>query len=254
VCTQYMVYHIPQMSLQPIRSSSISEIAYKSIEEAIISGELGPGMILSDRKLSTTLGISRTPVREALQSLERSGLVVRRGRIGWRVAGFDQEDASELFELRRIMELPGLQRLAESWDADTVRELSTFFEGFSEPLASEGYEEYLARDHDFHKRIVALTGNERLIRFYGIVEKQINRIRHYLAPGYEGRMGKVVAEHRRICAAIANHDLEEASRALMDHLWAGNQAMSSFLRAEQASENHEREPTEGGRAQHHRRS
>jgi DNA-binding GntR family transcriptional regulator len=247
------------MSLKPIKSPSISESAYREIEEAIISGELGPGMLLSDRKLSETLGISRTPVREALQSLERSGLVVRRSRIGWKVAQFDQEDASELFELRRVMEPPGLERLAQAWDSDIVRELATFFDDFSEPLASDRYEEYMARDHEFHTKIVGLSGNKRLIRFYSIVEKQINRIRHYLAPGYKGRMEEVVAEHRRICDAIAAHDLEEASRALHYHLWAGDRAMSSFLHKEQAaikqtSEDRESKPTEGRLARQDRRS
>jgi len=165
------------------------------------------------------------------------------------VAEFDHEDASELFGLRRVLEPPGLERLGETWDAGTVRELSTFFDGFDQTLSSDRYEQYMARDHDFHKKIVGLTGNKRLIRFYGIVEKQINRIRHYLAPGYEGRMEEVLAEHRRICAAIADHDLEGACRALMDHLWAGDKAMSSFLQMQQASENRESGSTGGGKSQ-----
>jgi DNA-binding GntR family transcriptional regulator len=232
--------------LEPIEAASMAERAYEALEAAIVRGELGPGMLLSDRKLSQQLGISRTPVREALQSLERAGLVSRRGRVGWMVAKFDQGDASELFELRRVLEPPGLERLAETWETATVRELSTFFDHFSEPLAPDRYEEYMARDHEFHKKIVGLTGNKRLIRFYGIVEKQIHRIRHYLAPGYKGRMEEVFVEHRRICEAIASHDLEEACRALMDHLWAGDRAMSDFLRKPQASENRERDTAEGG--------
>lgn len=236
--------------LKPIETASMAERAYEALEAAIVRCELGPGALLSDRKLTEQLGISRTPIREALKSLETAGLVSRRGRVGWMVAEFDYEDASELFELRRVLEPPGLERLAETWDAGTVSELSTFFDEFGMPVSSDRYEEYLARDHDFHKKIVGLTGNNRLIRFYGIVEKQIHRIRHYLAPGYKGRMEKVFTEHRRICAAIANHDREEASHALMDHLWAGDRAMSSFLRTEQAREeqasgNHEREPGEG---------
>lgn len=223
--------------LRPIETVSMAERAYEALEAAIVRCELGPGVLLSDRKLSGQLGLSRTPIREALKSLETAGLVSRRGRVGWMVAEFDPEDASELFELRRVMEPPGLERLGEAWDAGAVRELSTFFDGFGETLPSERYEEYMSRDHDFHKKIVGLTGNGRLIRFYGIVEKQINRIRHYLAPGYEGRMEEVLVEHRRICAAIADQDLEEARRALMDHLWAGDRAMSSFLGIQLASEN-----------------
>ena len=231
--------------LEPIEAASMADRAYAALEAAIVRCELGPRMLLSDRKLSQQLGISRTPVREALQSLETAGLVNRRGRVGWMVAEFDQGDASELFELRRVLEPPGLERLAETWKVATVRELSTFFNDFFEPPTPDRYEEYMTRDHEFHKKIVGLTGNKRLIRFYGIVEKQIHRIRHYLAPRYKGRMQEIVVEHRRICDAIADHDLEEASRALMDHLWAGDRAMSDLLRKQQASENHERDTAEG---------
>lgn len=230
-----MVYHKSMEMLRPIETASMAERAYRALEAAIVRCDLGPGALLSDRRLSGQLGISRTPIREALQSLESAGLVSRRGRVGWMVAEFDHEDTRELFELRRVMEPLGLDRLAETWDTGVVRVLSTFFDDFSEPLTLDRYEDYLARDHEFHKRIVALTRNHRLIRFYGIVEKQIDRIRHYLAPGYKGRMEEVFAEHRRICDAIANHDLEEALRALMDHLWAGDRAMANFLRKEEAS-------------------
>ena len=244
-----MVYHNGVGMLRPIETASMAERAYETLESAIVRCELGPGALLSDRKLSEQLGISRTPIREALKSLETAGLVSRRGRVGWMVAEFDHKDASELFELRRVMEPRGLERLGETWEAELVRELSTFFDGFGETLTSDRYEEYMARDHDFHKKIVGLTANKRLIRFYGIVEKQIDRIRHYLAPGYEGRMEKVLADHRRICAAIADHDLEGARQALMDHLRAGDGAMSSFLQTGRASGGPGSGPTEGGGAQ-----
>lgn len=218
------------MTLKPIKTASMTESAYEALEKAIVCCELGPGTLLSDRRLAQELGISRTPVREALQLLEASGLVSRRGRVGWMVAEFDHEDVRELFELRRVLEPPGLERLAETWDEAAVRELSTHFDDFAGPLSRDRYEEYLKRDHEFHKKIVGWSGNSRLIHFYGIVEKQINRIRHYLAPGYEGRMENVIAEHRRICDAIADHNLAAAHQALIDHLRAGEEAMFDFLR------------------------
>lgn len=191
--------------------------------------ELTPGTPLSDRQLSETLEISRTPVREALLSLGISGLVTRRGRVGWRVTNFDQQDAKELFELRQIFEPRGLERLANGWTMAAVEELSSFFVDFPDRLPKELYSSYLERDHEFHKRIVALSGNRRIIQFYSIVEKQINRIRHYLAPGYDGRIHDVVVEHRRLCEAISEKDLEAARAALLEHLRAGEQAMTEFL-------------------------
>lgn len=221
-------------NLQPIEAINISEHAYQAIEGAIVRCELGPGTPLSDRQLSKSLGVSRTPVRDALQSLEASGLVQRRGRVGWMVAKFNQRDARELFELRRVLEPVGLDKLAVNWEPGTTDELSSFFEDFSTPLPREHYAEYLVRDHEFHTRIVRCSDNERVVRFYRVVEKQIDRIRHYLAPGYRGRMNDVVEEHRRLCAAIGSRDLTAAREALLDHLRTGEKAMIAFIGEHQA--------------------
>ena len=77
---------------------------------------------------------------------------------------------------------------------------------------------YLHTDRRFHKRIVECTGNGRIVRFYEVVEKQIDRVRHYVSYNYEGRVGDSLAEHREICAAIAARDLSAATQALVRHM------------------------------------
>lgn len=210
----------------------MNESAYEALESAIVHCDLPPGAPLVDRQLSEALDVSRTPIRDALQSLEAAGFVVRhRGR--YSVAGFDVGDVRELFQVRMLLEPPGLDGLAETWDDGQVDELATFFDDAPEPGPPGPYEQYLERDHLFHKRIVELAGNVRIARFYAITEKQINRIRHYLAPGYEGRMQDVVHEHEQICGAIARKDLEAARRALLGHLKAGEETMIKFLAQQQ---------------------
>lgn len=224
-------YTIRRMeTFRPLKAANISEQAYESVEAAIVRCEIGPGTVLSDRQLAEVLGISRTPVREVLQRLEFSGLVKRRGRVGWMVAGFDQRDARELSELRQVLEPLGIRRLSETWDDATVEELSGFFEGFPDELSRDMYAGYLRRDHEFHKRIVEWSDNGRVIYFYGVVEKQINRIRHYLAPRYEGRFSQIVEEHRRICEAIAARDAGAANEALLHHLRMGSEAMTRLVK------------------------
>ncbi|QVQ52652.1 GntR family transcriptional regulator [Spiractinospora alimapuensis] len=213
----------------------MSESAYEAIESAIIHGDLPPGTPLVDRHLSEALGVSRTPIRDAMQSLEAAGLVDRR-RGRYAVAGFALGDVAELFEVRRLVEPLGLDRLAETWEEEVVEELSTFFDRAPTPGPPGPYEEYLARDHAFHKRIVALSDNSRLIRFYEQTEKHINRIRHFLAPGYEGRMREVVNEHQDICVAIEAHDLPVAREALLAHLRAGEETMRKFLAQRQEAD------------------
>jgi DNA-binding GntR family transcriptional regulator len=204
--------------LRRIEVVRINEQVYEAIEAAIVRCELGPGAVLGDRQLAELLGVSRTPVRDALHRLEPSGLVERRGRMGWMVSTFALQDVRELFELRRIFEPLGLARLSETWDEAVVRELSHAFERFPERLTEGLFPDYLNDDRRFHNKIVECSRNGRIIRFYGTVEKQIDRIRHYLSYNYEGRVEASLKEHREICAAIAACDLSAATEALDNHL------------------------------------
>jgi DNA-binding GntR family transcriptional regulator len=216
--------------LRRIEVVRINEQVYEAIETAIVRCELGPGTVLGDRQLAEVLGVSRTPVRDALHRLESSGLVERRGRMGWMVSTFALQDVRELFELRRIFEPLGLERLSETWEEAVVRELSHSFEKFSERLTRDLLPDYLHEDRRFHKEIVGCSRNGRIIRFYGTVEKQIDRIRHYLSYNYEGRVEASLKEHREICAAIAAHDLSAATEALDNHLRNVEELISALAR------------------------
>ena len=204
--------------LRRIEVVRINEQVYEAVEAAIVRCELEPGAVLGDRRLAEVLEVSRTPVRDALHRLESSGLVERRGRMGWMVSTFALQDVRELFELRRVLEPLGLERLSETWDEAVVRELSHSFEKFPERLTEDLLLDYLHDDHRFHKKIVECSRNGRVIQFYGTVEKQIDRIRHYLSYNYEGRVEASLKEHREICAAITARDLSAATEALNDHL------------------------------------
>ena len=204
--------------LRPINAVHINEQVYEAIETAVVQCELGPGELLGDRQLAEALGVSRTPVRDALHRLESSGLVERRGRAGWAVSAFALRDVHELFELRRVLEPLGLERLSESWEEATVGELSRFFDDFPERIPEDLLPRYLHTDRRFHKRLVECTANGRIVRFYEVVEKQIDRVRHYVSYNYEGRVEDSLAEHREICAAIAARDLLAATGALVRHL------------------------------------
>ena len=208
----------PMAQLRRIEVVRINEQVYEAVEAAIVRCDLDPGAVLGDRQLAEMLGVSRTPVRDALHRLESSGLVERRGRMGWMVSTFALQDVRELFELRRVFEPLGLESLSQTWDEAVVRELSHSFEKFPERLTRDLLPDYLHDDHRFHKKIVECSQNGRIIRFYGTVEKQIDRIRHYLSYNYEGRVEASLKEHREICAAIAARDLSAATVALDNHL------------------------------------
>jgi len=221
-------------NLKPIAHVDLSGSVRDAIESAIVECELAPGTHLVDRHLAAMLNVSRTPVRDALRQLEPLGLVRRQGRgamAGWVVAEFRESDVHELFELRRLFEPLGLVRLSAQWDDELTHRLATFFDDFSFPLERTDYEDYLRRDRAFHKAIVMNSGNSRVIHFYEIMEKQMDRIRHFLATGYEGRMERIEAEHQALCDAIAAQDVDAAVAALTHHLRQGEEAMIVFAHA-----------------------
>lgn len=223
-------------NLKPIRHVDLSGSVRDAIEAAIVSCELAPGTHLVDRNLATMLNVSRTPVRDAMRQLEPLGLVRRQANgptRGWVVAEFRESDVRELFELRRLFEPLGLTRLAAKPDEELTRRLSTYFDDFETVLTRDSRESYICRDRMFHKEIVANSANSRVIHFYEIMEKQMDRIRHFLVTGYEGRMDQIGEEHRALCRAIALGDIDAAIQALVKHLHQGEEAMIVFAHERQ---------------------
>lgn len=221
--------------LSPIENRQLADRVHDAIRRAIVVGQIAPGEVLRDRALAERLGVSRTPVKEALVRLESSGLVVTRGR-SWYASPFDIGDIKELSELRHLLEPVGLQRLANNPDDEVISELAHFFDDFDDPVPHDRYEEYFVRDHAFHKRIVACSANSRIMYFYGVIEQQIDRGRHFLSTGKTGRVEATLHEHLAICEAIGSRDFERAEEALHFHLDMGAKLMIEFIEHRRGAE------------------
>lgn len=228
-----------KLSITPQRVVSLVDRVFEALEDAVVTGQLTPGQVVTDRTLSTQLGVSRTPVREALQRLAASGLVRPRDHgPGWQIADFDEQDLRELFELRRALEPIGLRRLLEDVNSDLIRlrhRLGRFFDDFESPIEKEDYPRYFQRDNEFHNEIVGASNNSRVVNFYGIIERQIDRGRQFLSTGYHGRVEENLAEHRAITRAIADGQVDAAIDALQYHLRRGEELMVEHIRAERAA-------------------
>lgn len=217
-------------TLMPIESVSLGDRTAERIKTAIIAGELAPGSALRDRQVAEQLGVSRTPVRDALHRLEATGLVIARGRSGWVVSPFTEQDVREMFQLRRLFEPVALQELSERPEQGTIAELAAFFDHYHSPIQTSLYPEYFAHDHAFHKRIVACSANRRLREMYSVMEYQIDRGRHFLTTAAKGRADETLDEHLAIVHAVVALDFELAQRELISHLMAGEELMIEQLR------------------------
>lgn len=218
-------------SLRRIETVPLGDRTLEAIRSAIITGELTAGATLSDRQLSESLGVSRTPVREALHRLKEAGLVEPRGRSGWVVSAFTEKDVREIFQVRMLLEPAGLAQLEQTRDKSRIDKITSFFHDYEHPIAADRYPDYFHHDDEFHKAIVACSDNSRIRHFYSVIENHINRGRHFLYGATSGRVDETLDEHRAIVEAVAEQDFAEARQALVRHLRTGEELMIKQLRA-----------------------
>lgn len=214
--------------MRPINNTrpvSLTDRVYAELVSAVVSRELAPGDKLTDRRLAEQLGVSRTPIREALQRMVQSGLADPHGRAGWTVAALDQRDVEELFELRSLLEPAGIRHIIQEKNEAAMKELLGFFDRFGDSVPEDRYEEYFGVDRSFHSRIVALSGNRRIVAAYRNVELQIDLGRHRLLLSTRTRVDQTLAEHKAIAAAIASGDEQRAMTELGRHLSHGVQLL-----------------------------
>lgn len=213
----------------PAGERKLSAGIYEQMQRAIVECSLPPGTPLSDSELASQFGVSRTPVRDTLHLLEASGLVERHRSSGWRVTLIRLEDVNELYELRAVLEPVGLPKLVDA-DEATVRGIATMFDGLGPTLASEDAELYLSRDDKFHSAIVAAADNKRLSRAYEVVDRQLARCKRFVSYRDDARRNASLAEHRAVCDAIGNRNLNAARDALLAHLSAAQETLTNAVK------------------------
>ncbi len=194
----------------------LSAQAEKAIRDDIIQGRFGFGDKLSDRALAASLGISRTPVREALASLAREGLVVIRPQSGTFVMVLDEASVRTLCEMRTILELGALRLLAKQPERLAVAVSKQIAAG---ALAVEAHDVEKAErmDSEFHQALVHAAENPLLSQAYQAIAHKLDAIRHRLPPDLD-RMKQAVEQHRRILDLSVTGRVDEAGVELTSHL------------------------------------
>jgi GntR family transcriptional regulator, rspAB operon transcriptional repressor len=216
------------IELGGIDAAPISRRTHDALAQAIVSGKLPPKTPLSDRRLAEQFGVSRTPVRDALHLLEASGLVQRRGRVGWVVTEFGVHQVRELYQLRRILESAGVADLA-SWTDDEVAVFDRFRDLQVPTSPDDDLTGYLAADRELHRQLVMSSKNALLMQFYEVVDLQIDRIRHFVPRRDEFRIPQSFEEHLRILDALRQRDAAAATVAIHAHISAAEEAMVGLL-------------------------
>jgi DNA-binding GntR family transcriptional regulator len=209
---------------------SLVDIAYNVLVEAIVNQEFKPGAQISIDSLAKQLGMSNTPVREALMRAKGERLVEQKTNHGFVVAGILTPDAlHEMFDVRHALELHAAKAALITDEA--VQELTRLVQHMTS--ATDGavyvdFKEFLALDHQFHRILVGLANNSFLLKAWQDLHVHLHLSRIYTGVGLIDRDDALI-EHQGILAAVQQRDKEEMARLLSQHILRVETRLGSFL-------------------------
>lgn len=198
-------------------AGSLASRTYQSLREAILSLEYRPGEALRKVEVCEALGVSRSPVSEAILRLSGEGLVDVVPQAGTYVARFSMGEIREGAFLREAIELAAMDYLAPRITEDQLVVLRRNLR-IQEALVDDAdFTGFYALDREFHEQLLSFTGFPRLSQVADTTWVQVNRARQLLLP-VPGRVAETLGEHRSILAALERRDAEAARQAMRVHL------------------------------------
>ncbi len=198
-------------------NQSRQDLAYRTIKERILNLAYRPGQPLVETDLAAELGISRTPIREALRRLENEGLVVNTGGRGRSVYGLSVKDTRELFDIKIAVESLVARRAAERVTEAQLKHMRQALVEMRAAAAAGDTEAWLQADGRFHDNLFAAAAMPRASQLIQGLNEQWHRLRvGFVALGL--RMGQSAEEHQAILDALEARDPATAARVMTSHL------------------------------------
>lgn len=195
----------------------LRDVVFNTLRRAILRGELKPGERLMEIQLANKLGVSRTPIREAIRKLELEGLVLMIPRKGAEVAEITEKNLRDVLEVRCALEELAVQLACDRIDQNQVKELHAAADHFRDVLDSDDITQIAQADEAFHDVIFTATGNGRLIQLLNNLREQMYRYRIEYLKKKECYL-QLLAEHQAIITSIEGHDKQKATEITGQHI------------------------------------
>lgn len=195
----------------------LRDVVFITLREAILKGELEPGERLMEIALAQKLGVSRTPIREAIRKLELEGLVVMAPRKGAEVAEITLKDVKDVLEVRKNLEDLAVELACKKATEEDIEEMKRAHEEFIKTLSQKDLTVIAEADVKFHDVIYKTTDNKRLIQILNNLREQMYRYRLEYIKDEKKRM-IVTDEHLQIIEAIKNKDVDSAKEYIQVHI------------------------------------
>jgi len=209
---------MPVLSETALQRTSLREQALALLREAVITGRIADGVVYSSKALAAELGVSNGPIREAMLALVDDGLMEAVPNKGFRSVPLTPADLAEIYEMRLLLEVPAVARLATGdLPGDHVARLTRLVNTIEQAARSGDLIGNLAADRDFHLTLLAAGGNRRLVGAVARLRDQ-TRLDNLRALNADGRIVASADEHRPLLTAILRHDERTAERLMRQHL------------------------------------
>ena len=195
----------------------LRDVVFENLRTAILDGNLKAGQRLMEVQLAEQLGVSRTPIREAIRKLELEGLVVMLPRKGAYVANMSFKDLIDVLEIRATLEGLAASLATERRSDDDVVELEKLAKEFETCVREADVEGVLKKDVDFNEKIFLMANNKKLYQLITSLWEQVHRFRVTYVSNYDASLS-LVDEHNRILEAIKAGDTELAKKYATEHI------------------------------------
>ena len=198
-------------------TSSIKEIAYENIKTQIIEGNFTPGSWLREQELADAMEISRAPIREAFNQLEREGFIEILPRKGCKVISISEKEVEDIFEIREALESLAIQKSLKNISISKLNQIAIKFERFK--LESSGKKvrlQYLSLDKEFHDLLIKNCNNQMLIKLLTSIQEKVHWLRGFSLDNYS--FAQSIEEHIAIINAIQRNNEKLVLRNLVRHL------------------------------------
>lgn len=208
---------------QPLR-----DMVFDVLMNAIMRGQLSPGERLLEVQLAEEMGVSRTPVREAIRRLELEGFVVMLPRKGAYVAGLSIDDVENVYEIRTALETLAVRLAAQRMVDEDYRQLDELVERMQATWQEGDVDNWVKLDASFHELLYKFSRNDRLVQLMSNVMEQISRYRILSLANVEVRHNSL-AEHQEVISALRQRDSVEAEAAAARHIENTKQSLVRML-------------------------
>ena len=218
-------------SMQMNEFLPLRDVVFNTLRQAILTGELKPGERLMEIHLANKLGVSRTPIREAIRKLELEGLVTMIPRRGAEVAQITEKSMNDVLEVRRALDALCVELACERITQEDMGRLKQACEAFEAAGRTRDVKKIARADVELHDIIVQATGNQRLVQLIHNLSEQMYRYRfEYIKDASQHQ--RLIDEHRMIYESIVKKDREAASQAAHVHIDNQKKAIIAQIRSE----------------------